>query len=124
MTAFCVYGVTRSRCLDQAKKKVDLKLVKTASGNRMMKEAEWEFSVGLAAAIIYTHAKAVAVSPRFDAPQFAREWMNIAKAKGELKEECLMALAPTGELHPKTREPFLKWAPYALVKHKYEYRAA
>lgn len=125
MSAFCVHGVTRSACLATAKKKVDIVLINGMGRRiRLMSEVEWGRCVGFPAAAMFSKAKSSAVSPRFDAPQFARQWMDLSTKSGDLKDGCLMALAPTGEKHPKTHEEILRWMPYALVAHKYEQRKA
>lgn len=113
MSAFCIYAVSRSACLGNAKRKVDMG-VRSQRGKwiRGMTESEWSRSVGLAAAAMYSSAKPSAVSPKFDAPQFAEHWAAIALRQGMIDNWTLYAYQPTGAKDPKTKLDVMDWMPY------------
>lgn len=117
MSAFCIYGVSRSQCLEKAKKTTPMAFEVRPNGFRpyhhRMTERQWELSVGITAAIMFGRLKPACVSPKFDAPVFAKAWKDIAVKTGYIRDARLMVLTPTGEKHPKTKQEVLEWRPYA-----------
>ncbi len=69
MSTYAVFGMTRPRAIDMARKSVAGCLV----------EAEWDTQVGLKVDEIMGSSRCVMLSDKYDAPQFAREYLELAK---------------------------------------------
>ncbi|BEV15110.1 hypothetical protein HBDW_18980 [Herbaspirillum sp. DW155] len=83
MSAFCVFGVSRSDCMRIAEKKV--KFYDDEKKRNLTKE-EWCAKVdALAQDLFNTTTRHRQVSPAFDAPQFAREWAALAVRGDQVK---------------------------------------
>lgn len=77
MSAFCVFGVSRSDCKRIAEKKVSFY---DKEKERDLTMEEWRAAVdALAQDLFATTTRHRQVSPNFDAPQFAREWAALAQ---------------------------------------------
>lgn len=69
MSAFCIFGVSRSRSLELARNRAELVLRNDQNQIvRRLTEAEWEARVATMADEIFAKSKEAAISPRFDAP--------------------------------------------------------
>ncbi|WP_434715477.1 hypothetical protein [Paraburkholderia sp. A3RO-2L] len=75
MGGFCVYGKSMEVARTRAAKKVS---EFEPGSRRPLTEAEWRERVDEEAAGIFTRMKPVRVSPEFDAPQFARDFIDLA----------------------------------------------
>lgn len=80
MTAFCVFASSMPVAIERAEKRVDL--IDPVTRKRRT-ESEWRALVSDAARAIFAKMKPVQVSPAFDAPQFAEEWIDLARATGD-----------------------------------------
>jgi len=79
MTAFCVFASSMPAAIERAEKRVSLVDPETRERRT---ESEWRALVNDAARGIFAKMKPVQVSPAFDAPQFADEWIELARATG------------------------------------------
>jgi hypothetical protein len=114
MTAFCVFGVTYDSCVKQVQKKLEPH-VKEGKTTRTMTREEYECAVKEKADALFEKMKARQVSPAFDAPQFANEWLAIANRsrarallvmrKGEKVDEKGAPVLRNGR-------PVIGWIPY------------
>ncbi|MRT27611.1 hypothetical protein [Herbaspirillum sp. CAH-3] len=83
MSAFCVFGVSRTDCLRIAEKKVKRY---DDEKKRNLTMEEWRAQVdALAQDLFNTTTRHRQVSPAFDAPQFAREWAALALRTDQVK---------------------------------------
>lgn len=83
MGAFCVFGVSLAHCRERARKDVprhDKEL------ERDLTMEEFEARVDQRAKTIFGQAKPRQISPEFDAPQFCREWIEVARREGGASE--------------------------------------
>lgn len=80
MTAFCVFASSMPVAIERAKKRVSL--IDPHTKERRT-ESEWLAVVKEVAPSIFAKMKPVQVSPAFDAPQFAEEWIELARATGD-----------------------------------------
>lgn len=77
MSTFAVFGMTWSAALDEARKKTSTN--KTEGGRLVeMSLSEWTEKVETRAEKIMTGKRVVRLSPLFDAPQFARQFIELA----------------------------------------------
>lgn len=106
MTAFCVFGVKHSDCLVQARKTVPSYI---SHGNREKTEfpvSQWSIYCDLLADHIFADAERVKqISAPFDAPQFAHDWIAVAKIWGQIRHAKVMV---KGQKKDKRGEPMLK----------------
>jgi hypothetical protein len=109
MSAFCVFGMT----LAIAKKRAEKKLSDTS-----IPMDQWNERVLAEAEKILAHANPTQVSPPFDAPQFARDWIEVAKRTSRISGAKVMARKPKKDKHGNpviskaTGLPALGWEPY------------
>jgi hypothetical protein len=118
MGAFCVYGISKSLCKQQADKKTLTRHCKELG--RTPTVSEWGAKRDAMAAKLFDEAtKRAKISPEFDAPQFARDW--IAAALREIKQPMIMALAEKtdakGERVLKGGAPVMTWVEYKESKN-------
>lgn len=78
MSAFCVFGISKSLCKTTAEKKTpsyDKDL------NRYLTMAEWaEKRDAMTESLFAESTRLVKVSPQFDAPQFCADWLAVDPA--------------------------------------------
>lgn len=119
MTTFAVFGMSESWARDEAKE--------TTSTHRMgdgklieRTIAEWEEAVAAEVARIMASKKSVRLSPMFDAPQYAQQFMEMARASivcRDLKIRTKAVLVDAKNkpiINPKTGAPkvgFADWHP-------------
>ncbi|USE78942.1 hypothetical protein NDR89_20105 [Cupriavidus gilardii] len=109
MSAFCVYGMSFTLALKRAEKKV------SSVGLSM---EDWRKQVHDAAEQILLSAKPTQVSPTFDAPQFAQDWIEVAERTSRVHAPRVMVRAPKVDKHgnvvkdKRTGLPALGWKPY------------
>ncbi|PVX86441.1 hypothetical protein [Paraburkholderia unamae] len=75
MGGFCVYGQSMEVARARAAKKIS---TFDSEAKRPLTEVEWRERVDEEASGIFTRMKPVRVSPEFDAPQFARDFIDLA----------------------------------------------
>ena len=75
MGGFCVYGQSMEVARARAAKKVS---TFDSEAKRPLTEVEWRERVDEEATGIFARMKPVRVSPEFDAPQFARDFIDLA----------------------------------------------
>lgn len=115
MSAFCVFGVTLENCKKAAEKKVstwDSKLQVHIS------PAEWRKRVDALAAEIFESAKrSKQISPAFDAPQFANDWIGVADRTTKARAMRIMRRGEKtdekGAPVIRKGKPVIGWIPYA-----------
>lgn len=109
MSAFCVYGMT----LEVATKRAEKKL----RDSSLSMEA-WKKKVHELAEQILIEAKPTQVSPPFDAPQFAKEWIEVARKTSRIYAPKVMVRKPKKDkqgnpvISKATGLPALGWEPY------------
>ena len=109
MGAFCVFGVSRSACRTEAERKIvahDMTLSQFAAARDALAEKLFEEAV-----------KAVRISPEFDAPQFAHDWMAVSP--NEIKLAKVMVRGPKfdggGKPIKRNGTPVMTWHEYTGV---------
>ena len=101
MSAFCVYGVT----LDVARRLAE---------RRGADDTDMETRIQHA----LSTAKPRQISPAFSAPQFCREWIEVARRTTGLRRYKIMVRTEKTDkqgavvISKKTRSPTLTWKPY------------
>ncbi|WP_374979038.1 hypothetical protein PSGK_19030 [Pseudomonas solani] len=88
MSTFAVFGMTHDVALAEAKKKVSTVKddLTAAGGKRSMTMAEWMEAVEKRAAEIMAGSTVKQLSPMFDAPQFAEEFIALARKTLECRD--------------------------------------
>lgn len=84
MTAFAVYGVLFSECVSAAKKSVP---ATKKQGNQVIQltQSEWLDEVNKKAEVAFKRNKPKKISVLFDAPQFCKEFIQLAE-KGRARD--------------------------------------
>lgn len=109
MSAFCVYGMTLPVATKRAEKKLE--------GEKIAIE-EWNAKVREMAETILVQAAPTQVSPTFDAPQFAKDWIEVARKTSRIYAPKVMVRKPKKDKHGNpvvskaTGLPALGWEPY------------
>jgi len=109
MSAFCVFGMTFDAAIKRAEKKV-------RDDNLPMEQ--WKKKVHELAEQILIEAKPTQVSPPFDAPQFAKEWIEVARKTSRIHAPKVMVRKPKKDkrgnpvISKTTGLPALGWEPY------------
>lgn len=110
MSAFCVYGMSFTLAVKRAETKV------SAVGVSM---EQWRAKVNEMAEQILLQAKPTQVSPTFDAPQFAQDWISVAERTSRIHAPRIMVRGPKLDKKgnpvkdKRTGLPALHWIPYA-----------
>lgn len=117
MTSFCIFGVSKSTCKKQAEAKVPTGAWKELG--RPPTILEWAAKRDELAAELFEQAsRRVQVSPAFDAPQFALDWLNVDRS--QVKWPLLMVRGPKidakGNKVVKGGMPVLTWVEYEALK--------
>jgi aspartate oxidase len=107
MSTFAVFGMTKSRAREEAKKLVDSY---SAPKRRQKTLDEIRAEIDEKTGVVF-EARSVRLSDMFDAPQFAEEFLAAAK-KEESRGLHIRAHVFTGEKDPKTKRPLKKWVDY------------
>lgn len=113
MSSFCVYGVSKTKCKQAAEKKVPLT---EGVPKRTLTMPEWLERVEKVLTDMFENGRAKQISPAFDAPHFATDWINIGLQSNEIRSPKVMV---KGEKVDKNGEPVLRkgkpvigWVPY------------
>ncbi|NAQ13472.1 MULTISPECIES: hypothetical protein [Pseudomonas syringae group] len=121
MSTFAVFGMTMAWALSEARKKTPTTRANPKTGGPPIELTleEWMVKVERNAEHIMAGAKMRQLSPAFDAPQFARQFVELARKSGrcrDLKIRARHALVDAqGEplLHKKTKAPRIGWQDYS-----------
>jgi len=119
MTTFAVFGMSESWAREEAKETTSTH--KMDGGKRLERTiAEWEEAVEAEVERIMASKKSVRLSPMFDAPQYAQQFMEMARASlvcRDLKIRTKAVLVDAKNkpiINPKTGAPkvgFSDWNP-------------
>lgn len=120
MSTFAVFGMTMAWALSEARKKTPNNRPNPKTGGPPIELtlAEWMVKVERNAEHIMAGAKIRQRSPAFDAPQFARQFVDLARKSGRCRDLKIRAKAvllnAKGEplLHKKTNAPRIGWQDY------------
>lgn len=122
MTGFCVFGISKSLCKKLADKKQETFEYVDGQGALAGKPVRRSFSIQewaikrdeLAALMFAESVRRVQISPNFDAPQFARDW--IESARFEVRDCIIMARGEKVDKHGgpiiKGGVPVMTWIEY------------
>lgn len=122
MTAFCVFGVSKSMCKKLAEKKQETFEHVDGEGALKGKRVHRNFSVqewaikcsALAEKMFAETERRTQISPKFDAPQFALDW--IESARSEVRDCVIMARGEKVDKHGgpiiKGGMPVMTWIEY------------
>lgn len=114
MSAFCVFGVTMDDCVNLARKKTK---IKDRELKRLLTQEEWVAKCDkLAREMFENCVGSKQISPAFDAPQFAHDWIEVAKKTIESKSIRIMCRGKKvddkgGDVIRKG-QPVIGWVPY------------
>lgn len=91
MSTFAVFGMTREAALAEARKKTPTTKPEIGGGNRILSEAEWLDDVEAAVEATMRSSRVRQLSQLFDAPQFARQFIDMARASVECRDMRIRA---------------------------------
>lgn len=122
MSTFAVFGMTRDVAIAEAKKTVKTTRPdpKRTGHNIELTVDEWLYKVGGRADQIMGGARVKQLSPLFDAPQYAEQFIELARKGGKCRDMRIRAkrtlLDARGEpiINPKTKAlkvGFTDWSP-------------
>lgn len=117
MSTFAVFGMTRDQALAEARKTVKTTR-KTPKGEESLTMDEWTALCEKRADEIMQGQKVKQLSPMFDAPQFAREFIEVARRTLECRSLQIRFRSArndeTGKLiiNKKTGAPVVTWQDY------------
>lgn len=88
MSTFCVFGIKKSSCIEKARK-----LIPTAIKKVSLTVSEHSYFAGLLSEHLFLddEIKTAQISPAFDSPKFAQDWMDLATKSGEARRLKIMA---------------------------------
>lgn len=116
MTAFCVFGITRAQC----KKIADDKVPMRDENKRPYTQEERAALVEkMAGELFEAGVRTKQISPAFDTPHFAEDWIAIGKKAGEIRDPKIMKRGTKTDKHgnpkvnKKTGAEVISWVPYA-----------
>ncbi|HCP54560.1 MAG: hypothetical protein CMK72_01200 [Pseudomonadaceae bacterium] len=114
MSTFAVFGMTRAIALNDAKKTTST----IRQGGGAMTPSEWEEACEKRADKIMRGAKVKQLSNLFDAPQFARQWIELQRKAGNCRDlhiryKGVMCDALGNPIiNKKTKAPKVGWSTY------------
>ena len=109
MSTYAVFGMTRHRAVEMAKRQINREIEKKGG---FVPEPEWLERVNARADEIMKSDHTIQLSEKFDAPQFAREFLEIAQ-KYESRQLHIKAQSNVG-VNPKTGRPITEWNSVSL----------
>lgn len=101
MSTYAVFGMTRPRAKEMAKKAVNRDLDRTGEN---IPESAWLERVAKREEEIMSNGKSVMLSEKFDAPQFAEEFRDLAKNLEHRDLEIRAHVKLTGEYTPSGKQ--------------------
>lgn len=117
MSSFCVFGMTALVARAMAEDEIGWYIGGGVNRRELTRE-ERAVLVDARAAELFEKRKTRQISPAFDAPQFAREWLDIAHRSTTVRGGCLMVRGPKVDdkggvvLSKITGLPTITWLPY------------
>lgn len=110
MSDFCVFGVSKVACICKAE------TLAAKRTNYMPVNQYLQMTREIADKLFHSE-KPKQVSPRFDSPQFAAEWIDIRVRGGALRSARIMTFGVRldkngNERMNKKGEPIIGWVPY------------
>lgn len=122
MSTFAVFGMTRDVAMAEAKKTVKTTRPdpKNVGQKIELTVDEWLYKVALKADQIMGGVKVKQLSPLFDAPQYAEQFIALARKGGKCRDMRIRAKAVLKDaegkpiINPKTKAPkvgFTDWPP-------------
>ncbi|WP_430293031.1 hypothetical protein [Pseudomonas sp. B1-22] len=128
MSTFAVFGMTRDVALADAKKKTSTSRTVTDQRGRKvsvpMSMAEWVEAVEKRADEIMEGVKTKQLSPMFDSPQFANDFIALARRTLDCRDMHIKArVTLTNEkgeplIDKKTKAPKMGWEPYGAQPNR------
>jgi hypothetical protein len=121
MGAFCVFGMTRQMA-NKLATDAEAKRKLTRQERAALTEEDVRQWIAEKAEELFSDAKARQVSPAFDAPQFANDWIDLAKRTDQAKRCRVMVRgakvdkkgAPS--ISKRTGKPVMTWLPYKEMR--------
>ncbi|MDD1977154.1 hypothetical protein [Pseudomonas tussilaginis] len=117
MSTFAVFGMTADVALAEARKITKTSRLPTQG----LTLSEWNIAVEKTAAKIMTGKKVKQLSQLFDAPQYAEQFMELARKTGECRDLRIRAKCEITDaqgkpvLNPKTKMPKVGWVDYVPI---------
>lgn len=109
MSAFCVFGTSRSVAKARATKRVEESVrVKKLK----LTPEQFEAEVAEVAAAIFKKSGRVKISNLFDAPQFANDFIRAGVSADHICRAHVRARIDSGEINKKTGKPRMTWTEY------------
>ncbi|MEN5258675.1 hypothetical protein [Pseudomonas protegens] len=118
MSTFAVFGMTAGVALAEARKvtKTTRPSGKPGAPPLELTLAEWNEAVDKQAAAIFGGEKVKQLSQLFDAPQYAQQFIDLARKAGPCRDLRIRAKAVLTDaegkpvINPKTKAPMIGWA--------------
>ena len=123
MSTFAVFGMTRDVALEEARKTVKISR-KTPLGEVGIPMAEWLSLCEKRADEIMEGTKTKQLSPLFDSPQYADDFIHLARRTLKCRDMHIKArVTLTDEkgnplIDKKTKAPKVGWAPYGAQPNR------
>ncbi len=122
MSTFAVFGMTRDVAMADAKKTVKTTRPDPKKNGQTIELTvdEWLHKVGVRADQIMAGTKVKQLSPLFDAPQYAEQFIELARKSGRCRDMRIRTKAVLVDakgkpiINPKTKAPkvgFAEWPP-------------
>ncbi|MBF8703050.1 hypothetical protein [Pseudomonas putida] len=119
MSTFAVFGMTRDVALAEAKKRVKTSKPGKAGGPSIqLTPAQWDEAVAKYADKLMSGEKVKQLSNLFDAPQYAQQFIELARKQGDCRDlriraRCALTDAKGNPvINPKTKMPRIGWSDY------------
>ena len=91
MSAFCVFGLSFTKCIEKAEKIVPESIKSNGKSFPIIQSKHAAYSIMLADELFKDdEIRLTQISPEFDAPQFAKEWMDIAIKTNQARRMKIM----------------------------------
>lgn len=124
MSTFAVFGMTRDVALAEAKKRVKTSKPGKAGGPSIqLTPAQWGEAVAKYVEKLMSGEKVKQLSNMFDAPQYAQQFIDLAKRSGDCRDLHIRArcalVGANGKpvINPKTKMPKIGWSNYQTANH-------
>lgn len=110
MSTYAVFGMTRPRAVEMARKKVPTSRPDEKDRRVIINltALEWEIAVQKEADVIFAGSQCVQLSDKYDAPHFAFDYLDLARKNGA-RGLHVKSYAKTGDKNPKTGKPVFEW---------------
>lgn len=119
MTAFCVFGMTEPLARKAATRASETWVARMSEQERQeLSKAEVEEWIAAKTAEIMRAGRSVQVSGAFDAPQFANDWIELARRTIKTRGLAVMVRGEKVDKHgasvisKKTKKPVIGWVNY------------